>query len=1714
MYKRYVLTVEKIGCSSSQPIQQGNKTSGPRNASEKKTDKSTDKPQKTGASDVTTKDGTQTKRTFTEQQTAEYPEEKEESKVSQEDVLKTKALVGCIDMECPSQAKIVRIFTSSTFTDTKQERNMLMKFAYPKLKEYCRKVGYEFQVVDMRWGIRDEATDDHMTTELCLNELKLCQKLSTGPNFVSLLSHKYGYTPFKRVIESGEFEKIFNNVEDKGAKDLFQKWYRKDDNSVPPTYILLSVSTHIPDFLSEDKEKKKIAKNKWLEESQIMQEALSGTAKKVFDEETARKYLQSVTEKETEEGLKPNMAKDHFLWLNRNIKDIEKQESSYALSRYIECIGPEEKVQRARQMLRELKEDKLKKRLDPSKILNYSVNWSATGIDPNSSEEHKTYLESMCNDFVHHMIGMVEKSVAEKEKVTDPLIEECLQHIRFCQSKCEGFTGRGETLKQIKSYVTSSGAGGNQPLVLHGTSGTGKTSILAKAAEMIRLWMNKPTVIILRFLGTSPDSSDLMSLLYSICCQIRRVYNLRPLPRTQDITVQISDFELMMKESRPNLPLVLILDSLDQLDHAYNARQMTWLLPKLAPTTKVILSTLPEPIYQCFPALQSEITAPENLIHVPVLETTDVKSILDKWLEMRNRKLTDEQTQMILKGFEKCPTPLFLKLSFEESTTWTSFYSPEKTVLQSTVRESIEHLFEKLEKMHGKILVTRALSYLTLAHNGASEAELEDILSCDDDVLNDVYMYWTPPIRRLPPLLIVRVRNDLSQYLVERGADGTRVMSWYHRQFTEAAEARYCSDPEQNKVIHSNLADFFNGTWANGIKKRFTTSNGQTGEEDRHVSAQPLKYGKNYNIRALSNLPYHRIKAGHGNLLEQQCLANIPFLLSKIEAMPLTATLNDFVSAIEVFPDNELIKMIYDSMLLSQKGLVTDPGQIVPQLLGRLQENDVNKGFIAQCRVYPKTFIEPEERILERPGGQLVHCVAAHKADIDMMDITKDGNLVVTVCARSHEISLWDIKTGQQKRKILGKKRCMTALFCCGDKLIACVTDKTVLVEEVVTGKLYCTANIPADPTICVAGKDKTFLLAFKQTACFLYDLQDNGKLIKQLIHPEKMKFGGLSLTDCTENYVAVTDFCQRFISVLDLKSMTFIKKFKGSVITYDKDGKGKWQEVLTLAIHPDETHLAFITLFTSEIIFADFHGNKIRNVPDNGYRMFETVDFTPDGKHFFVQTFNHLIFFNTATLNEIDVLDQSYDLVAAKTVDMKTVITVANDRNLRIWDRTRSKQSTTDRGDYNFSQKIKALRNIWSLGSTRYIFVDGRATNALSYEDRLFGVYDCITDQFLKLRRMVGSYGVSHIDATRVLLYLNRTLVFVFNLNTMNVQTKLQFFRCKPMQLVIPTHRNQLICLTKAGKNLKVYDLSTGKVVCVLKAGQTMTLNFFDVNSTGTVACASSDEGPLILYDLVDQNVMYTIPSKPAYSDLFGLYKWINADGTRLIFSTTGMLPDMKGGYSVDHLVVWDIQNKKELFRMYDSVYQIKYMEQTKMEATTSVDRLCQLDDKRLITLNRDNIPRVYHLDTGKLLNRLEGHTMSVGLHTTSVRLEIHEKSPYILTYDEACIRLWEKTTCKQVATFSPDQTINNVLWSGCGRFFYTTSEDPVKIVRWKIHNGYKEMSDISFNEDSQSIFSSEAEFEPLEIDILEDVEFPVEEGDPDDDVEVPSDDEDDKCC
>lgn len=75
-----------------------------------------------------------------------------------------------------------------------------MRYVYPELRDYYRTRGIDFEVVDLRyfaylirlpfiipfltvslrWGIRDEATDDHMTVPICMSEIKRQQNRKTA----------------------------------------------------------------------------------------------------------------------------------------------------------------------------------------------------------------------------------------------------------------------------------------------------------------------------------------------------------------------------------------------------------------------------------------------------------------------------------------------------------------------------------------------------------------------------------------------------------------------------------------------------------------------------------------------------------------------------------------------------------------------------------------------------------------------------------------------------------------------------------------------------------------------------------------------------------------------------------------------------------------------------------------------------------------------------------------------------------------------------------------------------------------------------------------------------------------------------------------------------------------------------------------------------------------------------------------------------------------------------------------------------------------------------------------------------------------------------------------------------------------------------------------------------------------------------------------------
>jgi hypothetical protein len=82
--------------------------------------------------------------------------------------------------------RIVRFFVSSTFDDTKHERDALIKCVLPAAQCYARAVGFEVVMSEMRFGIRKGLTDDHKTTEVCMAELQRCVETSAGLSYVLL----------------------------------------------------------------------------------------------------------------------------------------------------------------------------------------------------------------------------------------------------------------------------------------------------------------------------------------------------------------------------------------------------------------------------------------------------------------------------------------------------------------------------------------------------------------------------------------------------------------------------------------------------------------------------------------------------------------------------------------------------------------------------------------------------------------------------------------------------------------------------------------------------------------------------------------------------------------------------------------------------------------------------------------------------------------------------------------------------------------------------------------------------------------------------------------------------------------------------------------------------------------------------------------------------------------------------------------------------------------------------------------------------------------------------------------------------------------------------------------------------------------------------------------------------------------------------------------
>jgi len=650
----------------------------------------------------------------------------------------------------PTATRTFRVFVSSTFEDLKAERDALQNSVFPKLRKLCEENGARFQAIDLRWGVRDEAALDQQTMEICLREIERCQQTGIKPNFIVLLGDRYGWRPLPARIEAPEFDRVCGRVADAADRQLINVWYVRDDNAVPPEYLLKPRTGELAD------------NERWAGIEQRLHRILQEAARDArLTQEQLIKYEVSATHQEILKGLGETEEdrKHVFAFFREPAPGVAEDPDLTALKKY------------------------LREELGEGNIRPFSA--------PDSAK--------LCAD-VEESLKQVILAEAGKFKSRPALDLEIEAHEAFARDRARHFAGRKSVLDAIDAHLRG---GVSRPQVVHGPSGCGKSAIVAKASAQAKAEM-PGAVLIRRFIGVTPDSSSGITLLHSLCEQLSREYRVtEETPMGfQPLVVALHD---RMARATAERPLVLFLDALDQLRSDDEARSFTWLRQNLPPHVSLVVSTTEIPA-----GLQ---TASQFAVEdFPVREAEEVLAAWlqdahrDVQPEQQEKVLSgfaQSKLPLYLKlAFEEARR--WRSFQAAEMCVLGSDVGGMIDVLFARLSE---------ETNHGPIMVNRSLGFLAAARYGLTEDEMLDVLAADDEVWEDFASraHHTPPARRLPVIVWSRLFLDLEPYLNERATPGGTVIAFYHRQLAERVAVRFLAGAEIQSR-HSDLARHFSAS--------------------------------------------------------------------------------------------------------------------------------------------------------------------------------------------------------------------------------------------------------------------------------------------------------------------------------------------------------------------------------------------------------------------------------------------------------------------------------------------------------------------------------------------------------------------------------------------------------------------------------------------------------------------------------------------------------------------------------------------------------------------------------------------------------------------------------------------------------------------------------------------------------------------------------------
>ncbi|KAK7490422.1 hypothetical protein BaRGS_00018401, partial [Batillaria attramentaria] len=868
----------------------------------------------------------------------------------------------------------------------------------------------------MAWN---SSAADRNLPSMKIKEIQKCQAESAGPNFVAFIGQKYGPRPLPGTILAEEYEIIRVALHAHPGREtrnasLLDEWYVIDQNAIPPVYVENNAS----------------AMAQWNDLQAEIRTLLQKGAELayldgVLDSDTRHKYYMSELEKEIQLGIE-NCDHPHkrCVLILRDIVDLHNYIDDPKTTTYTEVVYNDRAEQRElpadiQNQLMRLK-NRAKGLISKTNTLSHDVLWRYDDVI--HPVLHKDYLNALCEELYSSLKRLVDETVPDvlANDHLPHMVEEATDHWSHCKNLTMDFCGREQLLQQLRNYVTGYS---DRPLVLHGLPGAGKTKLVSKLALELSSLVPGNLLSMIRYIGFTPKSSDLRQLLLGLCSQISAALGCSP----DDIPTDFNDLQRFFPELLASIPVdttvVLILDALTKLQPDYNAHFMSWLPTNLPSNVKIVLTTLSDEQLILSRLKHEVLREPKCFVEIPPLGVQEAEKLLKHFLKSVSRRLTGPQLTAFVKRFVSCSLPLYVKLLSEEAKTLLSFDFPP-IALPTDCGEAIAKLFDRLEEMYGKPLVSRVMSYMVASSTGLTDCEMDDLLSLDDFVLNDIYQVHQPTVRRVPFVKWLKIKQDISSFLSHRLADGVTVSQWEHDSFIIAARKRYLSDEAVVLEVHSMLADYFLGTWA-GRPKPIESKTGnphrpatQDATADRKVPTQPLTFSGNGNERKYEQVPRHLHKSGRHMELNTLVLFNYEWLYNKIKALSLQHIMTDF--ALNLSDEAALVQ---EALRVAAPTIERDinnlPAEITGHLLPYYATHGGIRALIRQCDTdgLKHCALLPNFPYQEVPGSSLLHTLECPVVG-DYFGFVFDERYLLSKKTDKANVHVFDLVTGELKDTI------------------------------------------------------------------------------------------------------------------------------------------------------------------------------------------------------------------------------------------------------------------------------------------------------------------------------------------------------------------------------------------------------------------------------------------------------------------------------------------------------------------------------------------------------------------------------------------------------------------------------------------------------------------------------------------------------------------------